>query len=181
MITIAEVEGMSRAPQLKDWREVLERQIDNFSQRETELLALIRLCEETLYDMEPAYIYVRDQRGVIQDWREGYRRLYITRFGKEPPILSREELQSEEVLDSTERRKTEVRRMALELTGNPGEEITDQAVLDALTASGRRFIAENPKATVSTILNGFKSKFEKVEGTRGVFKRRASEEQDTEA
>ena len=171
---------MREAPLLKDWQGLLEKQIDTLGLRlkENELLQTIRLCEETIYEMEPAYIFVRDQRSTVQDWLSEFRRLYNVRFRKEAPVLSAQELQSEEILDSPQRRKTEVRKVALEL-GSPGEEITDQTLLDALIARGKRFIAENPRATISTILVGFKEEFEKVEGKRGTFRRKIKEVQET--
>ena len=162
---------MSEIPLLKDWQWSLGRQIDNHRLNEDDLLSIIRLCEETLYEIEPPYIFVRDQRSVVQDWLNEFRRFYLTRFRKEAPVLSMEELQSEEVLDSPQRRKAEVRRVALDLAG-PNQEVTDQAVLDELKAAGKRFIAENPTATISTILVGFKAEFEKVEGVRGRFRRK---------
>lgn len=164
---------MSELPKLKDWQGPLAQAIDRLRLKEDDLLAVIRLCQEALYDIELAYIYVRDQRSTITDWLNEVGRLYLIRFKKEVPILTKEQLQSEEILDSPQRRKTEVRKVALEL-GGPGMEVTDQLVLDTLMARGKRFIAHNPKATISTILVGFKSHFEKVEGKRGTFKRHAA-------
>lgn len=164
---------MSEIPPLKDWQRKLEGEINNSNQGEVGILSIIRLCEQTYYAMEPAYIYVRDQRETVNQWLDEYRRLYFIRFKKNAPVLDRKESLSEEVLDSPTRRRTEVRSVVLELAA-PGEEITDQAVLDELRMKGKRFIANNPKATVSTILFGFKSEFEKVEGKRGTFRRRIS-------
>lgn len=168
---------MSEIPPLKDWQGPLEKRIDTSSLKEDDLLETIRLCELALYDLEPAYIFVRDQRSIVTEWLTELRRWYLIRSKKEAPILSAEELQSEEILDSPQRRKAEVRRAALELAG-PNEEVTDQAVLDELKARGKRFVADNPTATVSTILVGFKAEFEKVEGVRGRFRRKNKEVQE---
>jgi len=158
---------------LKDWRENLEHRIDNFRQNEEELLKVIQLCQGTLFEMEPTYIFVRDQRSAIEEWLNEFRRLYVTRFRHDPQDLTRKELQwSEEILDTPQRRKSEVRKIALELGQSAGNDVTDQMVLDELMSRGRRFVAENPKATISTILGGFKEKFTKVEGKRGVFRKR---------
>jgi len=157
---------------IKDWRKTLEQQIEGLRHNEEELLKIIQLCQEALSEMEPAYTFVRDQRGEIEDWLNEFKRLYVIRFKHDPQVLARKELQwSEEILDTPERRKSEVRKIALEI-GSPGVEITDQTVLDELVSRGKRFIAENPKATISTILVGFKEEFTKVEGKRGTFRKR---------
>ena len=168
-------QAMSQPPQLQNWQMNLEHQIDQFDQTKVGLQSIIRLCEVAIYAMEPAYVYIRDQRSTVQEWLTEYRRLHVIRFRKEAPVLNIDEIQSEQVLDSPRLRKTQVRNMALEL-GASREEITDELVLDALRARGKRFIAKNPKAVVSTILSGFKLEFEKVEGKRGTFKRRAGQD-----
>ena len=62
------------------------------------------------------------------------------------------------------------RLSALSMT-EPGDDVSDEAVLEELKRRGMKIDAANPTATISTILHGFKSQFEKVQGTRGVFKR----------
>lgn len=169
---------MPDIPQVKDWASQLQREIDKLPINEDGLMKAIQRCEETAFELEPAYRYIRDQRDEVADLEQGLRRLYLTRYRKEVPARSRDELQSEEILDSPERRKNEVRRVAVELAP-PGQEITDEQIFEELTARGKRFIAENPKATISTILVGFKSEFEKVEGARGAFKRRGQPDEDS--
>ncbi len=160
-------------PPLKHWQTSLETQINSMGQSEIELLAIISLCEETLREIEPSYVFIRDQRQSTQELVNQFRRLYLTRFKKEAPVVPAEALLDEMVLDSPESRKVAVIKAALDLA-DPGEEISDQDVLNMLKAEGKRFVADKPTSVVSTILNGFKSEFEKVEGKRGVFKRRPS-------
>jgi len=61
--------------------------------------------------------------------------------------------------------------VALSIT-NPGDDISDEAVLEELQRRGMKIDGFNPTAIISTILNGFKPQFEKIEGKRGVFRRR---------
>ena len=73
--------------------------------------------------------------------------------------------------DTPERRKQTVQEVALAIT-KPGDNVSDKAIREELKRRGMKLIAGNPTATISTILHGFKSQFTKVEGKRGVFKRR---------
>jgi hypothetical protein len=54
----------------------------------------------------------------------------------------------------------------------PGGEVMDEVILEELRRRGLRIDMPNPTAAISTILNGFKPQFEKVQGKRGIFKRR---------
>jgi hypothetical protein len=100
-----------------------------------------------------------------------------------PPAAAKEEvsqLERQEVLpDTPESRRRMVRDVALSLT-KPGEMIKDKAIVEEIKRQGLKLSAKNPTAMVSTILNGFRVEFEKVEGKRGVF-RRKSEEPDLRA
>ena len=89
------------------------------------------------------------------------------------PARPKEELEGEMLLDSPEARREAVRKVALYLT-EPGDEVTDRQIVEAFKNDGKRLVADNPAATVSTILNGFKSEFEKVAGRRSVFRRRSN-------
>ena len=75
------------------------------------------------------------------------------------------------ILDTPEHRKQAIRDVALSLT-KPGDDVSDEAVLEELKRRGMRIEAANPTAAISTILNGFKPEFEKVQGKRGIFKRK---------
>ena len=73
-------------------------------------------------------------------------------------------------LDTPESRKQAIREVALSIT-ELGDEISDEAVLEELKRRGMKIDLINPTATISTILNGFKPQFEKVQGKRGLFRR----------
>lgn len=155
--------------ELKDWFGVLGTQLDGLYWTKEGMLQGIHLCEETLAEIVSAYAFILDQKLRMEGLLKSYRALYKTMHGSEAPRFTREGLESEEVLDSPESRVEEVRMVALELAEHPGQEVTDQAVLDALLVKGKKFIATNPRATVSTILYGFKTDFVKVK--RSTFKR----------
>jgi hypothetical protein len=74
------------------------------------------------------------------------------------------------LLDTPERRKQAIREVALSIT-KPGDDVSDEAVLEELRRRWMRINAPNPTAIISTILRGFKPQFEKVLGKRGVFRR----------
>jgi hypothetical protein len=96
--------------------------------------------------------------------------MYFTMFGKQPPPRPTEVQVKEVLLNTPQDRKHAIREAALAIT-KPGGEVSDEAVLDELKIRGMKVVANNPTAAISTILNGFKSQFKKVEGKRGVFTR----------
>ena len=157
-------------PGIKDWKTELSRHIDGRRHTREDLGTVIRMCRETLADMQPAHDFLREQRALVQTWLQQYELLYVSRFDEPPPRCDAD-LPHELLLDTPDSRKRAVRAVALSMTA-PGGEINDEQVLQSLLNDGQRLVADNPTATISTILNGFKSHFEKVSGKRGVFKRR---------
>jgi len=97
--------------------------------------------------------------------------MYFTRFNKQPPPRPTETPVKEVLLDSPELRKQAIRQVALSLT-EPGNDVSDEAILEELKRRGMKIDLANPTATISTVLRGFKPQFEKVEGKRGIFIRR---------
>jgi len=158
-------------PELKDWKDTLNRLIEKKGQSQEDLLEVIHQCHRALNDMRPAFDFVRGQHSDIEGWKTHYSQLYSFRFREDPPALSLSELSAQEFLETPESRKKVVREIALSLT-SPGMDIGDNDVLNALQERRQQLVARNPVATISTILNGYKSHFEKVEGKRGVFRRR---------
>ena len=63
-----------------------------------------------------------------------------------------------------------VRDVALSMT-KVGDTVSYEGILEELKRRGMKLVANNPNATISTILNGFKPEFSKVEGKRGTFQR----------
>ena len=158
-------------PVLKDWRGDLDKQIRGKGQSQQDLLAVIHICQELLENMQPAANFIQEQRSDIATWLSRYQELYMARFKEQPPPRPSEELPDHMVLDTPQKRKQAIRQAALTMT-EPGMAVGDKDVWKFLQEEGMLLVANNPTAAISTILNGFKSEFQKVDGKRGVFQRR---------
>jgi len=156
---------------IKNWKEILEQTIRGKTQSPEGILEVIYLCEDIYRDIEPTFAYISDQRSLVDGWLKEYRRLYIIRTGEEPPSRPEVATDPRTILDTPQARKIAVREISLALTP-PGEEITDKKILDTIRIQGNDLAMENPAATISSIMNGFKLEFDKVEGKRGTFKRK---------
>ena len=157
-------------PKLEDWKSDIQDRVVTKGQTQEDILEIIQLCEVVHEKMEPASAFIRDQQNIVVGMLNEFKRHYVARFGEEPPRRQQSILTLLE-LDSTETRRKRIRSAALSIT-DPGHTVTDRQVLGKLETQGFKLIAENPTATISSVLNGFKSEFEKVSGKRGVFKRR---------
>lgn len=160
-----------KPPVLHDWKRKLEERVESELQTKEGLTEIIHLCEELLEEIEPVTKFLNEQRIFVVNLKELYQKMYDTRFHELPPPRPKKDRGEEVLLDTPEIRKQAVREMALAVTSIGGE-ITDEDVLKALESESKHLVADNPTATISTILNGYKSHFEKVEGKRGVFKRK---------
>ena len=157
-------------PILKDWLGILEIQIRNKGQSKEDLTSILLHCEEQLQDMAAAFAFLDNHRSTINQWFSQYQQLYIIRFGEGPPHRPVEESPEHLQLDTAAKRKEVVRDISLRAT-EPGQKITDKEVLEAIESKGMRFVASNPAAAISTILYGFTSEFQKVEGESGSYRR----------
>ena len=155
---------------IRDWKAGLESFIVGKGHTKEDLIAIIRACESTVDDTQPALNYVREQRASVRQLMDHYRAIYQSLFHEESTPQRVDEDEYETLLDTTESRKQAVKQMALALTAT-GAEVSDGQILEALRAQGKRLVAGNPTATVATILYGFTQRFEKVKGKRGVFRR----------
>jgi len=162
---------MAKLPALKDWKTSVEEQLKKIAYTETDILKIIYLCQDYLGESQPIGQWIGQQQSYLNQMYRNFSDMYITRFGKQPPPRPKEESVPEVLLDSPERRKQEIRDVALSIT-KPGNNVSDEAVLEELKRCGMKIDAANPTATISTILHGFKLQFEKVQGKRGVFRRR---------
>jgi hypothetical protein len=160
---------MAQLPTLKDWKSLLEQEVRNKSFDEVDILNLINACHDYTEEMQPVSQWIGAQQSYVSQMQRTFMQVYTNMFGKEPPPRT-PAAPVIEVLGTTERRKQIVREVALAVT-KAGDEVTDEALLEQLSRRGMRIETPNPTATISTILNGFKSEFKKVEGKRGVFKR----------
>ena len=124
-------------------------------------------CQDYLGEIQPIGQWVGQQQGFVRQMHRIFSDMYFTMFGKQPPPRPTEAPITEVLLDTPERRKQAIREVALSI----GDDISDEAVFEELKRRGMKIDAANPTATISTILNGFKPQFEKVQGKRGVFRR----------
>jgi hypothetical protein len=161
---------MAKPPVLKDWKGSLENQLESACHRKEDLQKIIYLCQDYFDEMRPAAIWISEHERFVERITAQFREMYMTLFGQEPPPRAKEMTVSEVLLNTPERRKQTVREVALAIT-KPGDNVSDEAVLEELKRRGMKLVADNPTATISTILHGFKPQFEKVKDKRGVFRR----------
>ena len=162
---------MAELPVLEDWKHLLEDRLNKATYTEKDILDMFYLCQDYLVQMQAAGQWLGQQQAYVTQMQRAFNEMYCTRFNKQPPPRPSEASIPELLLDTTEIRKQTIREVAVSIT-KPGDELRDEAVLDELKRRGMKLGANNPTATISTILRGFKPEFEKVEGKRGVFKRR---------
>jgi hypothetical protein len=162
---------MAELPKLKEWQEQLQQQLKMKTHAEADILDIIRTCEEYISEIQPIGRWVGQQEGFVMQMHRLFSDMYFTMFNKQPPPRPTEAPVKEVILDTPEHRKQAIRDVALSLT-KPGDDVSDEAVLEELKRRGMRIEAANPTAAISTILNGFKPQFEKVQGKRGIFKRK---------
>lgn len=161
---------MTEPPVLRNWRFLVESQLNKASYAEDDILQIIYLCQDHLSEIQPISQWLGQQDGFVRQMSRNFIDMYFTMFGKQPPPRSTEAPIKEVLLDTPEHRKQAIRDVALSMT-KPGDDVSDEAVLEELRRRGMKIDTSNPTAAISTILNGFKPQFEKVEGKRGVFRR----------
>jgi len=161
---------MAETPVLKDWKTLVDEQLNMAAYTEEDILKIMYMCQDYLGEIQPIGKWVGQQQEFVGQMYRIFSEIYFTRFGKQPPPRPTEAPIIEVLLDTPERRKQAIREVALSIT-KPGDEVSDEAVFEELRCRGMRIDPFNPTATISTILNGFKPQFEKVQGKRGVFRR----------
>ena len=161
---------MVETPALKDWKGLLEKQLNKATYTEKDILEILYLCQDYLGQIQPIGQWLGQQQGFVTHMYSIFSDMYVTMFGKQPPPRPTEVPITEVLLDTPERRRQAIREVALSIT-KPGDDVSDEAVLEELKHHGMKLVANNPTATISTILHGFKPQFEKVQGKRGVFRR----------
>ena len=161
---------MAELPLLKEWKALVEKQLNESTYTEADILRIIHMCQDYLGEIQPAGLWIEQQEGFVRKIYRIFTDMYFTMFEKQPPPPPTEAPIKEVLLGSPESRKQAIREVALSIT-KPGDDISDEAVFEELKRRGMKIDAFNPTATISTILNGFKPQFEKVQGKRGVLRR----------
>ena len=163
--------AMAEPPVLKDWQKLVQQRLDKAAYAENDILEIMYMCQDYLGQIQPIVQWLGQQEGFVRQMHRIFSDMYSTMFGKQIPPRPTEAPVTEVILDTPELRKQAIRDVALSLT-KPGDDVSDEAVLEELKRRGMRIEAANPTAAISTILNGFKPQFEKVQGKRGIFKRK---------
>ncbi len=159
-----------KPPALEDWRDQVENKIKEGGNEKRDVLEIVWLAQELLSEMGPANRWISEQGQYLNAIVSDYMRIYGTRFGEQPPPQPQKEARPEILVDIPERRKQVIRDIALSMT-KVGDSVSYEGILEELKRRGMKLVANNPNATISTILHGFKPQFSKVEGKRGVFQR----------
>ena len=157
-------------PVLKDWKILVQKQLKSAGYGEKDILKIVYMCQDYLGEIQPIGQWVGQQQSFVTQMYRTFNEMYFTMYGEQPPPRPTEAPLTEVVLDTPEHRKQAIRELALSITKS-GDEVSDEAVLEELKRRGMKLAANNPTATISTILHGFKPQFEKVQGKRGVFRR----------
>ena len=161
-------------PKLEEWKESLQRDLENVGNKKDDLLKVISLCENYSREIQSVLNWVSDHVTFVDGIKGEYIRLYRIRFGQDPPLQVKEKPTMNEVLLNTSKaRKKAVRDVALAIS-QPGSEISGKAILEEFTRKAMKLSGSNPNAIIGTILNGFTAEFEKVKGKSGIFKRKGS-------
>lgn len=161
---------MAELPVLKDWKALVQNQLKSAGYDKEDILKIVYMCQDYLGEVQPIGQWLGQQQGFVTQMYRTFSEMYFTMFGEQPPPRPTEAPIKEVVLDTPEHRKQTVREVALSIA-KPGDEVSDEAVFEELKRRGMKIDAFNPTATISTILNGFKPQFEKVQGKRGLFRR----------
>jgi hypothetical protein len=162
---------MAMIPELKDWKALLEERLSKTTHSEEDVLGILHLCQDFVLEIQPVGQWLGEQQGFVNQMQRIFNEIYFMRFNKQPPPRPTETPVKEVVLNSPEARKQAIRQVALSIT-QPGDGVSDEAVLEELKRQGMKIDLANPTATISTVLRGFRPQFEKAEGKRGVFIRR---------
>jgi len=160
----------TQPPFLENWREQVEDKIKQGEYEKKDVLEIIWLAQKLLKEIETPSRWVSEQLQYLSAIAAEYKRIYATRFGEQAPPRPETETVPPILIDVPERRKEVVRDVALSVT-KVGDTITYKEILEELKRRGIKLVADNPNATISTILRGFKPQFIKVEGKRGTFQR----------
>ena len=161
---------MTEPPVLKDWKTLVEKQLNKATYAEADILKIMYMCQDYVGEIQPIGQWLGQQEGFVRQMYRIFSEMYSTMYGKQPPPRPTESPITEVHLDTPEDRKQAIRDVALSIT-KPGDNVSDEAVLEELEHRGMKIDTGNPTATISTILHGFKPQFEKVQGKRGVFRR----------
>jgi len=162
---------MAQLPELKDWKGLVENELNRSAYAEADILKIMYMCQDYLGEIQPIGQWVGQQQAYVTQMHRLLSEMYFTRFGKQPPPRPTEAPITEVLLDTPDSRRRAIREVALSIA-KPGDNISDEAVLEELRRRRMKLHANNPTATISTILRGFKPQFDKVKDKRGVFTRR---------
>jgi len=161
---------MSELPVLKDWRVIIEKQLGKAAYTEKDIINILYMCQDYLGEIQPINQWIGQQQGFVNQMQRIFSEMYVAMFGKQPPPRPTEAPIPEVLLGTPEDRKRAIREVALSIT-KLGDDVSDEVVFEELMRRGMKIETANPTATISTVLNGFKPQFEKLQGKRGVFRR----------
>ncbi len=159
-------------PILKDWKDLLQKDLEKVGNKREDLLQVISLCDSYAKDIRLASDYISVNQVAINQIAEHYRGLSQLLYADVQP--EKAELGIGNVLmelDTPAKRKKQVVEILQQLAIQPGVTVKAKDVNVALEKNGYILKGTNPNAIISTILYGLKSDYEKVSG--GVFRKKA--------
>jgi hypothetical protein len=158
-------------PIFKDWKERLQQDLEQTSNKKDDLVKISLICDGYSKEIESLRAWATEQQRFVNGVKAHSDEFYRLRFNSEPVGQSEQKaaLPQQTTLNTSESRQQTIRAIALEIT-KVGAETNCEALLKELERRNIKLEGNNPKAIIATILNGFKSRFEKV--GKGVFKRK---------
>jgi uncharacterized coiled-coil DUF342 family protein len=157
-------------PNLKEWKKLLQADLENVGNKKDDLIQVIRLCEDYSKEIKSNVLWLEDNQAFIEQIRRQYKELYQLRFGESPP----ENIEQPVIKQLKELRKEDQRNEILKLVQAkaPGSKILASEIKEALEQKGFIITASNPHAAISTTIASFKKDVEKSEGEHGVYFRK---------
>jgi hypothetical protein len=166
----------------KDWKQDLEVELNNVSNKKEDLIKIINLCEDFSNDIQNNINSFSEQIDHVESIKSQYIELYKTRFKDNPPqrrpkLPFIEVTSNVTVLKTREQKRNAVRTSTLAVfQANPIFSAND--VNEDLIKRGISLDVKKPQAVISTIINSFND-FKKISGKKkGMFTGLANEKNE---
>jgi hypothetical protein len=161
----------------KDWKRLLQDKLENTGNKKEDVQSICDICDEYSVEIGSLMRYLSEQDNFVAGIKHQYSVIYNLRFGSTPISHLNEPKKTEpKLLDNRKSRSQVIKEIALEVI-KPGQETERNFTLikELMKKRNLELVGGNPNAIISTILNGYVSEFEKVQGKKGVFKRKIAD------
>ena len=159
-------------PILKDWKGLLQKDLETVGNKKDDLLKVISLCDSYSKDIRLAMDYISANQAVINQIAEHYRQVNQLLYPDVQPQNAEQAIGNLLIeLDTPEKRKKQVVEVLKRLATSPGGTVSAPDVNKTLEKNGYLLKGGNPNGIISTIIYR-QPGYEKVGG--GVFRKKAT-------